>query len=64
MTSLETGAPCPVCGAGLRMKLARSKRTGKPSIALSCPVDGRHFRGFIADRDYVSKLLELLEAGQ
>ena len=64
MTGVETGAPCPVCGAGLRMKLARRKRTGKPSIALSCPVDGRHFRGFIADSEYVSKVMELLEAGR
>ena len=63
MTAVETGAPCPVCRAGLKMKLARSKRTGKPSIALSCPVDGKHFRAFIADKEYVSKVLEVLEAG-
>ena len=64
MTAVETGAPYPVCGAGLRLKLARSKRSGNPSIALSCPGDGWHFRGFITDREYVSKVVELLEAGR
>ena len=29
---------------------------------LICPVDGRHFRGFITHRDYVSGVLARLES--
>ena len=60
MNTSPTGVPCPLCGQGLRIKLARSKK-GKPSNALSCPVDGRHFRGFITDRDYVARFVDQLE---
>ena len=52
--------PCPLCGSEIAVGLARSKK-GKPSISLRCPLDARHFRGFIADREYVSKVVEILE---
>jgi hypothetical protein len=29
---------------------------------LICPADGRHFRGFINDQDYVKQVLSKLEA--
>ena len=60
MNNDQNGAPCPLCGHSLRIKLAHSK-TGKPSISMSCPVDGRHFRGFITDRAYVSRFVDQLE---
>ncbi|MDP6452743.1 MAG: hypothetical protein QF898_05490 [SAR202 cluster bacterium] len=60
MSAILSEIPCPLCRVGLRVKLARSKK-GKPSIALSCPVDGRHFRGFITDRAYVARFIDDLE---
>ena len=60
MTSLQSGVPCPLCGQGLSIKLARSKK-GRPSISMACPVSGQHFRGFIADRAYVARFVDQLE---
>lgn len=54
--------PCPVCGEALVVRLARGRKSGKPFLMLVCPKDGRHFRGFINDRAYVSQVLERLEA--
>ena len=59
MTTGNAQARCPLCRTALRMSIATSKRN-KVSIALICPVDGRHFRGFIADQDYVRRVLDLL----
>jgi len=39
MNTSPTGVPCPLCGQGLRIKLARSKK-GKPSIARHAPWTG------------------------
>jgi predicted RNA-binding Zn-ribbon protein involved in translation (DUF1610 family) len=52
---------CPVCGNPLTFRLAKSKRTGKPFIMLACNLDGRHFRGFICDRDYVRQVVNKVE---
>ena len=48
---------CPVCSLNLTPRLC-SSRKGKPSIMLICPQDGRHFRGFIADREFVSAVVD------
>ena len=53
--------PCLVCRKPLALRLARGRKSGKPSIMLICPTDGRHFRGFISDRAYVGQVLALLE---
>ena len=53
--------PCLVCREPLALRLARGRKSGKPSIMLICPTDGRHFRGFINDRAYVGQVLALLE---
>ncbi len=55
--------PCPLCRSEIAVSLARSKK-GKPSLSLRCPADGRHFRGFIADKEYVSKVVEMLETDE
>ena len=36
---------------------AKSAKSGKPYIQLKCPVDARHFRGFIHDREFVEPVL-------
>ena len=56
--------PCPLCGQPLDLRLARGRKSGKPSVMLICPRDGRHFRGFITDREYVQGVLNKLEANQ
>ena len=55
--------PCPVCGVSLSFRLAHSRRkTAKPFVMIVCPVDGRHMRGFIGDRQFVSSVVSKLES--
>ena len=48
---------CPICGALMEVLPAKSAKSGKPYIQLKCPVDARHFRGFIHDREFVETVL-------
>jgi hypothetical protein len=52
---------CPVCGGPVKFRLASSVR-GNIFIALSCPKDGRHFRGFINDPPTIEVLLAQAKA--
>ena len=63
-TKQNQSIQCPVCGDPLTFQITRSRKSGKPSLMLKCLRDGRHFRGFICDRDYMQRLLEHLEQGQ
>ena len=54
---------CPVCGIPMAFQIARGRKSGKPFLMVKCLKDGRHFRGFVGDRDYVQRLLEGLEQG-
>ena len=54
-------APCPVCGVPLTVRLARGRKSGKPFVMLLCSLDGRHFRAFINDQQYVAQVLERVE---
>jgi hypothetical protein len=60
MTS-TTQIPCLICQQPLALRLAKGRKSGKPFLMLICPVDGRHFRGFITHRDYVAGVLARLE---
>jgi hypothetical protein len=51
---------CPVCGAGLRVSTSTSK-AGKIALVLVCPKDGRDFRAFINNREYVRRVLDSVE---
>jgi hypothetical protein len=53
---------CPVCGTALLFRMAKGRKSSKPFIMLMCPLDGRHFRGFIGDRTYIQQVMEKLEA--
>ncbi len=55
------GIPCMVCREPLIVRLARGRKSGKPFVMLLCAQDGRHFRAFINDREYVSGVLERVE---
>ena len=59
MTSI--GIPCMVCGQQLNLRLATGRKSQKTFLMLVCVRDGRHFRGFINDREYVDKVLARLE---
>ena len=61
MINKAQAIPCLVCRKPLSLRLARGRKSGKTSIMLICPTDGRHFRGFISDRAYVGQVLALLE---
>ena len=66
MTSIQYAASypalqCPVCGSAIDIRLAKGRTSGKPFLMLVCPTDGRHFRGFINDRGYVSNVVTRLE---
>jgi predicted RNA-binding Zn-ribbon protein involved in translation (DUF1610 family) len=55
---------CPVCGEPMAFQIARGRKSGKPFLMVKCLRDGRHFRGFVGDREYVTRLLERLESGK
>ena len=54
---------CPVCAVALKLTTARSRKAKIPRtfLMLACPEDGRHFRGFISDRDFVQRTLDAAE---
>ncbi len=51
---------CPVCGAGLKVNTCTSK-AGKVALVLVCPKDGRDFRAFINNREYIREVFDSLE---
>ena len=53
--------PCLICAQPLAVRLAYGRKSGKPFVSLTCPKDGRHFRAFINDREFVSGFLARLE---
>jgi hypothetical protein len=61
VTMLDEKVPCPLCGQCLAVRLARGRNSGKPFLMLVCLVDGRHFRGFITQREYVACVLARLD---
>ena len=44
----------------MTLRPAKGRKSGKPFIMLVCGVDGRHFRAFINDQDFVAKVLNRL----
>ena len=59
----QEGVACPVCREPIWVRLARGRKSGKPSVMLICRKDGRHFRGFINDQGFVRSFLERLDGG-
>ena len=49
---------CPICNNPLSISVARGRKSNKPFIMLKCDKDGRHFRGFITEQDYVRRVLK------
>ena len=55
---------CPVCNEPMAFQIARGRKSGKPFLMVKCLRDGRHFRGFVGDKEYVARLLDRLETGE
>jgi hypothetical protein len=49
---------CPICSNPFSVRLARGRKSNKPFIMLKCDKDGRHFRGFITEQNYVRRVLK------
>ena len=58
---MSGGIPCVVCGEPLAFRLAHGRKSRKHFVMLICPVNGRHFRAFINDQEYVRKVIDRLE---
>ena len=52
---------CPVCKQSISLRIAKGRKSGKPSVMFICPKDGRHLRAFITDKTYVQAVLDQLE---
>ena len=63
MTS-KAAISCLVCNGPLELRIAHGRKSNKPFLLLICPVDGRHFRGFIADKEYVAGVIQNAESVQ
>ena len=61
MSDSNATVPCLVCGVPLTIRPARGRKSGKAFLTVVCRKDGRHFRGFIADREYVRAVMERAE---
>ena len=49
---------CLVCGGRVEIRPARGRKSNKPFLMLICAVDGRHFRGFVSDQNFVKSVIE------
>ncbi|MFQ6029713.1 MAG: hypothetical protein ACE5Q6_19720 [Dehalococcoidia bacterium] len=58
MTVPNHALPCLVCNTQLEIRLAKGRKSQKPFLMVICPSDGRHFRGFVGDRDFVQKVAD------
>ena len=56
MTVSNQSLPCLVCGAQLEVRVARGRKSNKAFLMVICPVDGRHFRGFVGDKAFVQRV--------
>jgi hypothetical protein len=50
---------CPICAAVLSIRAAKGRKSNKPFIMMLCPQDGRHFRGFITDQEFINKVVKI-----
>ena len=52
---------CLVCKGELTISAAQGRKSKKPFVMLKCSQDGRHFRAFITDQEYVKKVMAGIE---
>jgi len=56
----EESILCPVCRNPLSVRIATGRKSGKLFLMLVCREDGRHFRGFVGDQQYVKNLIQIV----
>ena len=54
---MSTSLKCPICSHAIEVRPSKGAKSGKLFIQLKCPIDARHFRGFIHDRSFVESAL-------
>lgn len=54
---------CLVCQGPIDIKIAETRKSQKPCINMRCQLDGRHFRAFITDREFVENMMAEADAG-
>ena len=52
---------CPVCKVQLDIRPGEGRKSHKLCIVIVCPVNGKHFRGFIMGQDYVGEVFGHLD---
>ena len=52
---------CLVCKSELTVSAAQGRKSKKPFVMLKCSQDGRHFRAFITDQEFVKKVMAGVE---
>ena len=52
---------CLVCKGELAITAAQGRKSEKPFVMLKCSRDGRHFRAFITDQEYVKRIMAGVE---
>ena len=52
---------CLVCKGELTVSAAHGRKSNKPFVMLKCSQDGRRFRAFITDQEYVKKVMAGVE---
>lgn len=60
MTDIPT-IRCPVCEAELKVTTSTSK-LGNVALVFACPRDGRDFRAFINNKEYVRRVMDSIES--
>jgi hypothetical protein len=48
---------CLVCHGPIDIKISETRKSQKPCINMRCERDGRHFRAFITDREFVENMM-------
>ena len=48
---------CLVCEGPIDIRFATTRKSQKPCINMRCQRDGRHFRAFITDQDFVERMM-------
>ena len=52
-----TQISCVVCKGPVEVRSAQGRKSGTPFVMMKCTQDGRHFRAFIPDKDFVEKVI-------
>lgn len=55
---------CLVCDGPIDIRFGTTRKSQKPCINMRCHADGRHFRAFITDQEFVERMLNEASSGK